>query len=370
MTINDIIGQEEVKAILKTMVNNSRIPHAQIFLGAEGSGNLAMALAFAQAVMCTNPIDGDACGTCSSCHKASKFIHPDIHFSFPTVGSKVTSSQFGKEWRSAISENAYFNAHQWLQILGAENKQGNITKDECTEIIKKLSLKIFEGKYKILLMWLPEYLGKEGNRLLKLIEEPPENTLFILVAENSEEILNTILSRCQIIQFKPLSDEEIVNQLVLEKNIESTKANELAHLSNGNYNAALSLLKETNSDNNAQLFVQWLRICYQNQAKSLIEWSSEFAKWGRENQKHFLDYGLFFLREYMLLLLTQNKSKIRLREKELQTAVNLQKVISYRQIEPISNIINDSAFHISRNANPKILMTNISLQIHHCLKNN
>lgn len=347
------------------MAQQDRIPHAQIFLGAEGVGKLATAIAFAQYVMCINPTEEEACGTCSQCIKASKLIHPDIHFSYPTVGTKVTSSSFSKEWREAMLTNPYMNVQQWLQAIKAENKQGNINKDECAAIVKKLSLKIFEGKYKILILWLPEYLGKEGNRLLKLIEEPPENTLFILVAENAEAILNTILSRCQIMKFKPLADDEVVEALE-QKGIEAEKAKGLAHLASGNLNHAYTLMADVENDN-ALLFLQWLRICYLGKPQEIIQWSTEFSGLGRENQKYFFDYGLFFLREYMVLKLTGN-DHVRLNEKELKTAKNLTKVIQYGQIEPISNILTDAAFHISRNANPKILMTDITTQMNKILR--
>ncbi len=365
MNFGQIIGQVEVKQLLRTMVDTDRLPHAQILLGPEGSGTLPMALAFARYAMCNNRVEGEACGNCSDCIKSSKHIHPDIHFTYPTVGSKATSSMFANEWREKISENPYLNIQQWLRHIQAENKQGNITKDECSAIIKKLSLKTFEGAYKILIIWLPEFLRKEGNRLLKLIEEPPEKTLFILVAENAEEILNTILSRCQIVKFPPLSDEEVKSAL-LEKGLPEGKALDIAHLANGNYNQALTLIDESENDN-ANMFLAWLRICYLGKPKDIVDWSGEFAKLGRENQKHFFDYGLFFLREYMVLKLTGNNN-IRLSEKEASTAQNLTKVIQYEQIEPISKILTDSAFHISRNANPKILMTDITIRMNKILK--
>lgn len=365
MAFKDIIGQHDVKQLLQGMIENDRIPHAQIFLGGEGSGKLATAIAFAQSAMCSDSQKGEACGTCSHCVKSSKLIHPDIHFSYPTIGSKVTSASFSKEWREAILTNPYFNIQEWLQQINAENKQGNINKDECDAIVKKLSLKTFEGKYKILILWLPEYLGKEGNRLLKLIEEPPENTLFVLVAENVELILNTILSRCQILKFKPLSDSEIIEELE-SKGLDSDKASGIAHLSNGNLNQALALITDSENDN-ALLFLEWLRICYLGKPREIITWSDKFAAIGRENQKYFFDYGLFFLREYMVLKLTGNDN-VRLSERELKTAKNLTKVIEYGQIEPISIILTDAAFHISRNANPKILMTDITARMNKILR--
>ncbi|MFQ5446947.1 MAG: hypothetical protein ACE5FF_08435, partial [Saprospiraceae bacterium] len=174
MRFDTITGQHIVKEHLRKMADSGRIPHAIMLLGMPGSGDLPLAVGFAQYVLCENRKEGEACGHCSNCVKAAKFVHPDIHFSFPTVGSKATSDTYLGEWRKGLEENPYLDANEWLQRIGAENKQGNITKDECLQIARKLSLKTFEGRYKILVMWRPEYLGKEGNRLLKLIEEPPE----------------------------------------------------------------------------------------------------------------------------------------------------------------------------------------------------
>ena len=224
------------------MVDGNRIPHALLFLGSAGCGKLALALAFAQYLVCRNKKDGEACGKCPHCIKAGKLVHPDIHFSFPTVGTNVKSDELLKEWRKALEENPYLDINQWMQQIGAENKQANINKEECLNIIRKLSLKTFEGNHKVMIIWLPEFLGKEGNRLLKIIEEPPENTNFILVAENSDLILNTILSRCQIVKINQLSDEEVVEGLKLKKEISEEKAQSLSHLVDGDLNEAMKLL--------------------------------------------------------------------------------------------------------------------------------
>ena len=366
MQFNQVIGQQQTKETLRSMVASDRMSHALLFLGAEGCGKLTLALAFAQYVLCSNKKSDDACGECSSCIKAAKMIHPDIHFSYPTVGTKAISTNYLTEWRSALENNAYLNANQWLQAIGAENKQGNITKDECVDIIKKLSLKIFEGSHKVLIMWLPEYLGKEGNRLLKMIEEPPENTLFILVAENQELILNTILSRCQIVKVNPLSDQQITQALIENKNISEEKAAALAHLSEGNYNEALNLLENSENDN-AILFLEWMRLCYLANGLQLMDWVERFSKIGRENQKHFLKYGLHFMREYMQLKLT-GVDHVRLLPNELKTAQNLTKIIEWNQVEAITNLFNDCAYYVERNANPKILFLDASLQLNQILK--
>ncbi|MEO1625105.1 MAG: hypothetical protein AAFV25_08095 [Bacteroidota bacterium] len=366
MRFQQTIGQQQVKNLLRHMIQSGRLPHAQLFLGPPGCGKLSLALAFAQYLLCENRNGEDACGICPACVKAAGMVHPDIHFSFPVVGTKMTSNQYLGQWRTALQENPYLQINQWLQAIGAENKQGNINKEECLNIIRKLSLKTFESTYKVLILWLPEYLGKEGNRLLKLIEEPPENTVFLLVAEDSERILNTILSRCQIVKIHPLSDEELVSGLVEHKGVGQEQAWRIAPLADGNFNEALRLMQEK-SDDNALLFLQWLRKCYKGNGVELVGWVEKFAKLGRENQKHFLAYSLHFMREYLLLRL-QVKDQVRLRGEELSTARNLVKVIGLEQIESMTNLFNDCAYYVERNANPKILFLDASIQLHKILR--
>ncbi len=349
------------------MTKGDRIPHALLFIGPGGCGKLALAMAFAQYILCQNKINNDACGECASCSKAGKFIHPDVHYSFPTVGSKVTSDMFLSEWRKAMEDNPYLDINQWLQSIGAENKQGNITKDECNNIVKKLSLKTFESSKKFLIMWLPEYLGNEGNRLLKLIEEPPENTHFILVAEKQELILNTILSRCQLVKINQLQDDEIVEGLTTLLETTTEKAQSVAPLSDGNLNEAMKMAENAENDN-ANLFLDWLRKCYLGNGVDLFKWVEKFAKLGRENQKQFLKYGLHFMREYMALKMTGNDKNARLQGKELSTAQNLTKVIEFDQIEKIVKLLTDCAYFVERNANPKVLFLDTSIQLNQILK--
>ncbi|GJM33119.1 MAG: hypothetical protein DHS20C18_21200 [Saprospiraceae bacterium] len=267
-----------------------------------------------------------------------------------------------------MEETPFMTANEWLQSIGAENRQGNINKEECATIIRKLSLKIFEGSYKILIMWLPEYLGKEGNRLLKLIEEPPEQTIFILVAENQDLILNTILSRCQIVKINALADEEIVEGLVNLHGVKEEEAQAIAHLANGDFNEAIHLAGNQENDN-ATLFLEWLRKCYIGNGVELVAWVDSFASLGRENQKYFLNYALHFMREYMVLKLTGN-DRVRLRTNELKTAQNLVKVIEMDQLEKIVQLLTDCAYYIERNANPKVLFLDTSIQMNKLLKRN
>ena len=366
MLFRNIIGQKSVKQQLLRSLNAGRLPHAQLLLGPPGSGKLALALAYAQRALCENPRPDDACGECNACRKVAKLIHPDLHFSYPTVGSKNTSLDFIDTWRQTVTHNPYQGINQWLRAIGAENKQGNITKDECLSIIRKLSLKIFEGRYKILLLWLPEYLGKEGNRLLKLIEEPPENTLFLLVAENQELILNTILSRCQLVKVNALTDEEIAAALVDRPGITHARAHHLARLAGGDYNEALHLVDHAENDY-AQLFLDWLRKCWAGKGQELVKWVDGFAKIGRENQKHFLQYALHFLREYLILKATGSE-RVRLLPDELTTAQRMTKVLDFEQVDTITKLFDDCSYYIERNANPKILFLDASIRMHKILK--
>ena len=385
-----IVGQQRTKDFLASLASSERVPHALLFLSPTGAGGLALAINFAQLLQCerfggvknpdeaglfeTEPLPTvspatpvfQPCGECSACRKAAQFAHPDIHFSFPSVGTNAVSTDFLKDWRAFLSETPYADVNTWLQRLGADNKQGNINKEECNAILKKLSLKAFEGRYKILVMWLPEYLGKEGNRLLKLIEEPPEQTIFLLVAENQDLILNTILSRCQLVKLEPLSDEAVAEGLMEFRGLNQERARQIAFLSGGDFGAALQAADAPVTDD-AQLLLDWLRKCWRGHAVEMVRWTEEFAKLGRENQKQFLHYGLHFLRE-MLSLVSTGSAAMRLRPEELATAQNMAKVLDFEKIMQIVELINDNIYYIERNANPKILFLDTSIQMHQIMK--
>jgi len=366
MLWSEVIGHEPAKALFRQMVQIDRLPHALLLLSPPGSGALSLAWALAQFILCENRTAEEACGTCSHCRKASKLIHPDLHFSFPTVGTKVVSDSLLTEWRTALASQPFMEVNDWLQSIGAENKQGNINKEECVNIMRKLTLKSFESPRKLLIMWLPEYLGNEGNRLLKLIEEPPENTTFILVAENQELILNTILSRCQLVKTGPLSDEEVTKGLVAQTPLKEEDALAVAHLVGGNFNDALKLAKQQ-EDDQAILFLEWMRACYKGHPVEMVKWVDQFAGYGRENQKHFLRYALHFWREF-LVLKTLGPERVRLREREHKTAVGMAKVMGLDQVEAIVKLVDECTFHVERNAHPKVLFLNASIQIHHIIK--
>lgn len=366
MLFADVVGQAGVKAQLLGQLRSDRVPHAQLLLGPEGCGKLALALAYAQYLQCDQPGETEACGKCENCHKAGRLMHPDIHFSFPTVGGKATSSDFMEFWRSMLEESSYFGVNDWLQHLGAENKQGNITAEECVQIVKKLSLKIFEGKYKVLILWLPEYLGKEGNRLLKLIEEPSPRTVFLLLAEQSDRILNTILSRCQLLRVPPLRDEEVAAGLQHQAGLAPEQASNLARLADGNFREALALSR-SEQNNYASLFLEWMRYCFRGRVSELHPWIERFAGSGRENQKQFFRYALHFLGE-LLHLKAGRQNALRLGSREAETAGKMAGVIPMEVLPRLAELYNDGILFIERNANPRILMMDTSMEVHELLR--
>ena len=377
MQFKDVVGQSEVKLKMTGMVNTNRIPHAMMLLGPEGNGNLPLALALAQYVQCENKQEDDSCGTCPSCLKNQKFIHPDVHFTFPVVnrkpGETPVSSDYITEWRSALAQNPYMNANDWLQGIGAENRQGNITVKECHEIIKGMSLKTYESNNKIQIIWLAEYLKEAGNTLLKIIEEPPADTIFILVVENIEQVLNTIISRTQLIKANAIDDKDVKEALLQRFEMDDAAARRIARIADGNFNAAQNIAGGQESDHD-KLLHKWLVCCFNLKLKptagngvNLVEWIEEFSKIGRENQKIFLKYALFFLRECALISFTGHSEK--LEGEELKFATGLSSKLEGEQFERISGIINQLYYHIERNANPKILMMSNSFKIASVFKN-
>ncbi|MEX8549284.1 MAG: ATP-binding protein [Mucilaginibacter sp.] len=368
MQFKEIVGQETIKQKLLTTVKENRVSHAQLFLGPEGSGSLALAVAYAQYISCENKSDEDSCGECNSCRKYQKLVHPDLHFSYPFFAKHKddTALTFIDQWRKAFLHNPYLNLHEWRTYLEAENKQANINIAECHQIIRKLSFKPFESEYKILIMWLPEYLDKEGNTLLKIIEEPAQKTLFLLVAESQDDILNTILSRTQLVKIPALKDADV--QAYLEQHHQTEHlAAQIAYLSNGNLTAALHMISRDDSSYH-ELFARWLRLCFTNDGLKLIEFTETLAKLGRENQKNFLQYGMCFIRECGMLL-SGAGSLVHLPEKELVVAQNMAaKVLTLAMVEVIADELDKAHYHVERNANPRILFLDVSLQLVKILK--
>jgi len=399
MQFENVIGQVAVKKHLVDLVQQNRLGHALLFLEKEGSGALAMALAFSQYITCvsaknesavspglfgeevkTSPKEKetfDACGQCPSCIKAQQFIHPDIHFSFPVIprkaGTPPVSDDYINEWREFISLSPYGNVYDWLQFLGAENKQGNITADECNLINHKLSLKAFESRYKILIMWMPEFLGTSGNKLLKLIEEPPPDTLFIFVANDENAILPTILSRTQLIKFPVLANDEIEKALINFSNVSPEKASQVAAVSEGNYREALLVNQNAEQDWEA-LVRDWLNVTVKNNASAQLKWIDEISQLGREKQKQFLRYFIHLLSQAVRIRFIAEdqliSSYFQIPANEKDFAVRLNKLCSIEAQEAIINELDKAIFYIERNAHSKLLFHALTIRLHHIIKDN
>jgi DNA polymerase-3 subunit delta' len=385
MNWNNVIGQQEVKTHLQDMVHHNRLSHALLFLGKEGSGALPLAIEFAKYVVCqpkVAPIVEDLFGGMSAMsanedvlhaaiQRAEQLIHPDLHFSFPVIpkktGDKPISADHIASFRAFVKLYPYGNAYDWLQSINAENKQGNITAEECNDISRKLSLKTYEAEYKVLVMWMPEYLGKEGNKLLKLIEEPPPNTLFIFVGENEAQILPTILSRCQLVKIPQLHTDEVEQALIKRANVAPETACQIAGICEGNYREALHLLQHSDEDWQ-ELLKNWLNFIVKRNLPQQIKWVDEMSKQGREKQKQFLRYFNHLLQQSVRIKVL-GIDNVMLPESEKDFAQRLNKIASVSQQEAIVEELDKASYYIERNANGKILFQALSIKLFHIINN-
>lgn len=404
MLFKDVIGQQEVKQHLIELVTHNRLSHALLFLGKEGSGALPLALAFSEyvtlhfsaaaapapapvvslfgeepAVGAAQPLQHQTAEEADAwtkqqvtVSKTGAMIHPDIHYSYPVIprksGDKPLSTDYVSEWREFVKLHPYGNAYDWLQFIGAENKQGNITAYECSDIIRKLNLKSFESPYKILLMWLPEYLGNEGNKLLKLIEEPPPNTLFLLVAENESLILPTILSRTQLIKVPMPETDAIAGALMQRAGIAEEQARQLAAVCEGNYHEALQLLQHSGEDWES-LLREWLNTILKTGPVAQVKWIEEISRQGREKQKQFLRYFNHLL-EQSVRLRVMPASAINMPTGEKDFAGRLNKIAALHQQQAIVEELDKAAYYIERNANAKMLFHALTIKLHHIIGKN
>lgn len=375
MLFTDILGQEHLKNHLTQSVDNGRIPHAQLFVGPEGSGTLPMAIAYAQYVLCGN-INGDNNTGNESCNlKFNHFSHPDLHFAFPVTTSDKAkshpvSSHYLEEWRQFLNEQPYGNLFDWYKLLGVDNKQGQIGVDEAQDIVKALVLKSYEGGYKVMIIWMAEKMNTAcANKLLKLIEEPPNKTVFILIAEDEEQIISTIRSRCQVLNFPPLAENVIKNALIKQYNLELSVATKIAHQANGNYNKACDLMYHDSEDMQFEKwFIFWIRSAFKAKGNKaaihdLISWSDDISKTGRETQKQFLQFCLDFFRQ-ALLLNYNAKTLVYLEPKtEKFKLENFAPFVHGNNILEISDELQDAIYHIERNGNSKIILTDLSIKL-------
>ncbi|CDF81239.1 DNA polymerase III delta prime subunit [Formosa agariphila KMM 3901] len=374
MLFKDILGQDHIKNHLTQSVDNGRIPHAQLFVGPEGSGTLPLAIAYAQYILCKNSNGENNTGNEACNLKFNNISHPDLHFAFPvtttgSIKSHPVSSHFLTEWRQLLKEQPYGNLFDWYKMLGVNNKQGQIGVDEAQDIVKALSLKAYEGGYKVMIIWMAEKMNTPAaNKLLKLIEEPPNKTVFILIAEEEQQIINTIRSRCQVLHFPALAEEVIVEALVKNYHIKESEATKIAHQAYGNYNKACDLVYHDSEDTQFEdWFVLWVRSAFKAKGNKaaihdIINWSEEIAKTGRETQKQFLHFCMDFFRQAMLLNYGANE----LVYLEPKTAFKLEKFAPFihnGNIMDIYEAIQDAIYHIERNGNSKIVLTDLSIKL-------
>lgn len=374
MLFSNVIGQDFIKNHLTTSVDAGRIAHAQLFIGFAGTGVLPMAIAYAQYILCANTQGENVNGSPACNLKFEQLSHPDLHFAFPVastpeVKSNPVSNNFLIQWRSFIKENPYGDIYEWHQHIAIEKKQGQIGVNEASEINKALSLKAYEGGYKIMIIWSVDKMNTAAsNKLLKLLEEPPAKTLFILIAENEDSIIDTIKSRCQVLHFPNLSEPQIAQALIQKHQTAEAEAHKIAHQAQGDYQKALHLLHHDGDDIQFEKwFVTWVRTAFQAKGKKeavlgLMEWSEIIAKSGRETQKSFLEYCVQFFRQALL----KNYKVNDLVFMESEIGFDLSKFAPFvhnNNIFPIVEAIQDASYHIERNGNAKIILTDLSIKL-------
>lgn len=370
MLWKEIIGQEGVKNRLIRSVQENRVSHAQLFLGHEGGGALQLAIAYAQLILCQNKSQEDACGQCPSCQKIKSLTHPDLHFSFPFVASEAdTSDEVVKKFRDCFLSFPYMNLKHWVEYHAEENKQPQIGVKEAAAILNRLSLKSYEGGYKIMIIWMAEFMNTAtSNKLLKILEEPPEFTLFLLVCENQENLLPTILSRTQLIKVPRLKDTEVQYYLTNVLGASAENAATIAAVSEGNACEAHRLLTESqDASGNLALFRKWMQLCYKNDIGGVMEWVEEIAALGRENQKNFLYYGLQLYRQCVMLHYSKGEL-VNLIGEEREFMQKFAPFIMGQNIAQLHDEFTKAYYHIERNGNGKLIFLNLSIKLMRLLK--
>ena len=375
MLFADIPNQAAVKQLLRQSVRRQHVAHAQLFRGQEGGAALALALAYAQFLNCEAraPDAEDSCGRCPACTKTAKLAHPDLNFIVPvtttkTVAKDAVSSKFMAEWRAFILDNPYQGLNDWMQHIGAENKQGNISKDEAVQILKLVSLKAFEARFKIVILWLPELMHPAAaNAVLKLLEEPPPATIFLLVSFAPEQLLPTIISRVQPVVVRPFSEDDITAYLRDQYHVPEVKARQVAQLADGSLGAALAS-RDANADHDYfEFFVKWMRLAYSQKAADILKQSEEFQKLGRESQKELLGYSLGLLRK-VLLYGIDPRFVPHLPAGEQDFVTKFCKLVTPRNADLLTKELTDAHYHIERNANPRMVFVDSSLRLGGFLK--
>ncbi|MFV0593596.1 MAG: ATP-binding protein [Draconibacterium sp.] len=372
MFFKDVVGQSEIKKRLIRSVKEQRISHAQLFAGQSGTGKLAMALAYAQYISCRNRTDEDSCGVCPSCHKYQKLAHPDLHFVFPIFNpknQKPFSDDFLPQWREMVLKSPYFELGDWLQHINAGNAQGEIYERESESILRKLNLKSFESEFKVMIIWLADRMNVAcSNKLLKMIEEPPSKTLFLLITENEEDLIGTIRSRSQLVKFPFIEPGAIENALLKIEGIDPEIIPDAVHLAAGSYIRALDYLTPGEDEQfYLHKFQEMMRFAYARKVSELISWADEMAGIGRDKQKAFFAASLRLVREYFISNLKQNDLSYMNRE-ERDWGKKFAPFINERNIVPFAQEFESGIRHIGMNGNPRIVFLDTALRMVRLIK--
>ena len=373
MFLDSIPGHSDIKGYFRKIISEKRVPHAMLFVGEDGAGSLALALGLAASLQCQSPHDDQACQQCSSCLKTNQNIHPDIHFAFPVIKKDkqkredTTSKDFLNEWRAFLAESPNGDNNDWLNLIGGSDKNANINVAECHSIIKNLGLKTYEGQYKIQIIWGAEHLGKEGNRLLKLIEEPTDNTVILLITNNRNAILNTIRSRCQIIAVPPVADEDIKAYISEKYQLSGNQLEESVYLAGGNIRKSEVIVQSTDEGYSEDL-LNWLRYAYSGDPEQINEWVNYLASKGKQELKNFINYGLHFFREYFLGLNLKETETLRLTSQEKNVILKMNKIIDRSKTMALESLLGGCITYINRNLSLKILLMDKTLRMNQILR--
>lgn len=369
MRFSEVAGHNELKQRLIQSVTEGRVPHAQLFHGEAGTGSLALALAYATYLSCTDRMAGDSCGECPSCMKYDKLVHPDLHFAFPVFTTKSitkdpVSDDFIEEWRRALLENPYMSLQQWYAFMGLENKQGIINIFESKAILRKLNLKAFESTHKVMIIWMPEKMNAPtSNKLLKMIEEPPPMTVFLFVGEDTGGLLPTILSRTQIIQVPRLKDQDLLKALKRSFSDAEEKLKNAVHLAEGNYSNALEILsRREESEYQLEQFIRIMRLAYKREFQEIFDWLEEVSGLGRERQKAFLTYAIRMIRENYLLNMEQ-QDLVHMSPTETGFSKKFSAFVHERNAPAIIKELEDACMHIEANAYARIVFLDLALSL-------
>jgi len=366
---DQVAGQDKAKAFIKEVFQKGRVPHAILISGPSGTGQLPFALSLAALLQCEQPVEASPCGNCNACGKSFQLIHPDVNFIFPVANLDSNKRQvvdFLNDFRKAVLHQPYLSLEDWVTAAGIEKKNPNINIADIRSVIHTLSMSRYEGRKRVMLIWLPEYLGKEGNVLLKLIEEPEEHTHLLLVTADKDAILPTIRSRCQAIDTVLLDDKTIAQALEQQYQCSPERAQQAAWLSNGSFHTALASIEESNDPSSAD-FLQWLRIGYKGHPEEVTSWADEFGSWSLDKQRHFLKYGLHFL-EQCLKSSYFPEEEWRLSDEEKDAVKKLGTILTFEAIQELTQLINKDLYYIGRSANSKMLMMGSTIQAHQLIK--